>query len=113
MEVLGLGVEPELQLWSTLQPQQHWIWATSAAYTAALGNARSLSHCVRPGIESESSQTLCWVLNPLSHRETPACFDFLVIVFMLHVKVTLTLILKKGEGFKLLGRHFECQIGGN
>ena len=34
----------------------------------ACGNARSLTHCGRPGIKPSSSQTLCWVLNLLSHN---------------------------------------------
>ena len=44
------------------------IQATSATYTAAWGNAASLTHWVRPGIEPTSSWTLCWVLNLLSHN---------------------------------------------
>ena len=38
--------------WLTPQPQQHKIWAASATYTTAHGNARSLTHWVRPGIAS-------------------------------------------------------------
>ena len=68
MEVTGLGVEFELQL---------------LAYTTAMatpdpssihnlchygGNARSLTHWVRPGIECKSSWRLCRVLNLLSHN---------------------------------------------
>ena len=48
----------ELQLQPIPQPQQHWIWATSATYTAAWGNTRSLSHWATPGIEPGSS----WML---------------------------------------------------
>ena len=50
------------------QPGQHWFWAASATYTAACGNAGSLTHWVRPGIEPESSRTLCQVFNLLSHN---------------------------------------------
>ena len=50
-EVLGLGVEMELQLRPTPQPS----------------NARSLIHCVRPGIECTSSQRQYQVFNLLSH----------------------------------------------
>ena len=50
-----------------LQPWQHWIQAASVTYTAAAGNAGSLTHWVRPGIEPICSQTLCQVLNRLSH----------------------------------------------
>ena len=34
-----------------LQPQQHQIRATSTTYTTALGNAGSLTHWAKPGIE--------------------------------------------------------------
>ena len=42
--------------------------AASVIYTAAWGNARSLTHWVRPGIDLSSSWTLCRVLNLLSHN---------------------------------------------
>ena len=45
------------------QPQQHQIWATSVTYAAACGNARSLIHWARPGIEFASSWTLCCILG--------------------------------------------------
>ena len=44
--------------WSTLQPQQCGIQAMSATYTAAHGNAGSLTHWARPGIEPASSLIL-------------------------------------------------------
>ena len=37
------------------QPQQCQIWGMSATYTAAQGNARSLTYWVRPGIKPASS----------------------------------------------------------
>ena len=40
------------------QPQKCQIWATSATYSTAHGNAGSLSHRVRPGINPPSS----WIL---------------------------------------------------
>ena len=40
------------------QPQQCQIWAVSATYIATYGNARSLSHWMRPGMEPTSS----WIL---------------------------------------------------
>ena len=40
------------------QPQQHGIQATSTTYTTACGNAGSLTHWARPGIEPAS----LWVL---------------------------------------------------
>ena len=51
--------------WPTPQPQQHGIWTMSLTYTATYGNAGSLTHWERPGIEPVSSWTLitfitCW-----------------------------------------------------
>ena len=43
MEVPGLGVAPELPLRPVLQPQPQQMQATSAIYTAACGNAGSLT----------------------------------------------------------------------
>ena len=51
--------------WPTPQPQQHQIWATSVIYATAWGNAESLTHWMRPGIEPSSSRTLYQVLNLL------------------------------------------------
>ena len=36
-------------------PQQHRVWTTSATYTTAHGNAGSLIHWARPGIEPPTS----------------------------------------------------------
>ena len=53
----------------TPQPQQDCqIQGASATYTKALGNVGSSAHWARPGIQPASSQTLFWVLNPLSHK---------------------------------------------
>ena len=75
-EVPRLGVEPELRLWSTSQPWQHWIQATSATYAAACGITGSLTHWARPGIKPASSLTLCRVLNLLSHNRNSWSFFF-------------------------------------
>ena len=56
MEVSRLGVKSELQL--TPQPQPRQIQAVSTTYTAAHGNADSLTHWARPGIEPASSGSL-------------------------------------------------------
>ena len=46
---------------------QHQIQATSAVYTTAQGNARSLTHWARPGIEPTSS----WIqVKFVTHRAT-------------------------------------------
>ena len=55
MEVPRLGVESELQLWPTPQPQQGQFRATSAAYITDHSNTRSLTHWAVPGIEPASS----------------------------------------------------------
>ena len=44
---------------------------TPATYTTACGNARSLTHRARPGIEPTSSRILCWVLNHWAMKGTP------------------------------------------
>ena len=54
----GQGSNRSYNCHSTPQPQKCQIWATSATYTTACGNARSLTHWVGPGIEPEFS----WIL---------------------------------------------------
>ena len=53
-EVPRLGVKSELQL--------------AACLCHSHSNTRPLTYWARPGIEPTSSQTLCWILNPLSHN---------------------------------------------
>ena len=65
MEVPRLGVPVELQLPPTPQPQQYRIQATYATYTTANGNAGSLIHWARPGIEPATS----WFLAKLISAE--------------------------------------------
>ena len=48
--------------------QQHQIQVAFATYRAASDNPGFLTHQMRPGTEPTSSQTLCWVGNPLSHN---------------------------------------------
>ena len=64
MEVSRVGVAP--------QPQQLMIQAASAKSTRAHGNARSLTHGVRPGIDSESSWILVGFISAESMMGTPA-----------------------------------------
>ena len=68
MEVPRLEVASELQLRPMSQPQQRQIQAASVTYTEAFDDDEPLTHWARPWIEPESSQTLCWVLNSLSHN---------------------------------------------
>ena len=68
MEVHRLGVNGSCSCRPIPQPQQCWIQAAPVTYTAACGNAGSLTHWARPGIKPIFSQRLCWVLNLLSHN---------------------------------------------
>ena len=76
------GQEPGIQQESNqsyrprLQPQQHQIQAMTVTYTTSCGNARSLTHWARPGIELASSWILLGLL-PLSHNG-----NFLYLVFV-------------------------------
>ena len=75
----GTEVESKLQLLAMPQPRPQWrqIWATSVTYMAACGNAGSLTHWARLGMEPKTSWTLCRVLNPLSHDGTPLALVFI------------------------------------
>ena len=61
--------------------------ATSVTYTAACGNAGSLTHWARPGMEPLTSQGLCRVLNLLSPNRNSYTFIFyyffLTFIFLL------------------------------
>ena len=65
MEVPRPRAESQLQLPAhTTARAWPWFWATDPI---ACGNARLLMQWASPGIEPASSQTLCQVLNSLSH----------------------------------------------
>ena len=66
MEALGLGVKSRAKSYTTATVTLDPSPAVTCA--AACGNAGSLTHWVRPGIEPTSSQRQPWVLNPLSHN---------------------------------------------
>ena len=55
--------------WPPPQPQPCRIQAASATYTAAHGNARSLTHWARPGIESSTSWLLVGFVSTAPRRE--------------------------------------------
>ena len=55
----------------TPQPQQRGIRATSATYATAHGNAGSLTHSVRPGIEPETLWFLVGFVNHWATTGTP------------------------------------------
>ena len=52
------GLNRSCSCWPTPRPQQCEIWAKSATHTTVHGNAESLTHWSRPGIETVSS----WML---------------------------------------------------
>jgi len=52
------------------------IWATSATYTTAHGNAKSLTHWVRPGIKPSSSWILVGFVSAAPQQELPRPFFF-------------------------------------
>ena len=86
-----LGVKSELQLGSTPQPQQCEIWAVSAPYTTAHGNAGSLTHWARPGIKPVSSWVLVGFVTCWATTGTPRDFIFLILSW-------LSLVPKTGTG---------------
>ena len=76
MEVPKPGTESELQLLA-----YNTATATTGSKphlqpTTACSNARSLTHYVRPGIETASSWTLYQVHNLLSHNRNSYFFNF-------------------------------------
>ena len=62
----------------TPQPQQRGIRATSATYTTAHGNARSLTRYMRPGIEPGSSWILVRFVSDWATTGTPLKLFFKV-----------------------------------
>ena len=56
--------------------QQHRIWAVSATYTTAHGNAGSLTHWARPGIKPATSWFLVRFINHQATMGTPDSLDF-------------------------------------
>ena len=60
------------------QPQQRQIQAKSATYTTAHGNARSLTHWARPGIEPKTSLFLVGFISSAPWWEL--LFLFLIVV---------------------------------
>ena len=59
------------------QPQQRRIRATSVTYTTAHGNARSLTHGARPGIEPTASWLLVGFVNHCATTGTPHSYPII------------------------------------
>ena len=66
-------------------PQQHQIWAASSTYTTAHGNARSLTHWLRPGIEPSTSSFLVGFISTEPRRELQVPLYFLSALTSLDV----------------------------
>ena len=79
MEVPRLRVESELHLLAYTHPQQQWIWAVSSTYTTAHGNARFLTHWLRPGIEPASSWILARFVNHWATMGPPGYTYFILL----------------------------------
>ena len=62
--------------WPTPEPQQRGIQAASATYTTAHGNARSLTHWARPGIEPAASR---FVVGFVNHCATTGTLIFVFL----------------------------------
>ena len=61
-------------LWPT--PQQWGVWATSATYTTAHSNTRSLTHWVRLGIQPASSWILVRFVSAEPQWELPSDYSW-------------------------------------
>ena len=78
MEVHTLGVELELQLQSYATATAPLDQSLICDLSHSFQQRQILAPWARPAIESASSWTLCWVLNPLSHNRNPLDLDLLL-----------------------------------
>ena len=69
MEVSRLRVESELQLMAYATATAMWDGVTSATYTTAHSNTRSLTHGARQGIEPATSWILVRLISTEPRRE--------------------------------------------
>ena len=86
------------QIGAESQPQQCWIQATSTAYTTGHGNARSLTHWARLGIEPMSSWILVGLLS-MSHNRNSCLVHFqtLALITWLHSSQALFVLGRKKD----------------
>ena len=64
--------------WGNGEEQDEWIRAASATYTTAHGNAKSLTHWARTGIEPTTSWFLVGFVNHWATTGTPTIFYLLI-----------------------------------
>ena len=83
----GWGSNQSCSLWPTPQPQQRQIWARSFTYNTAHGNAGSLTHWVRPGIEPTSSGILVRFISiePQQELQEPTIIPVSYLSMALHL----------------------------
>ena len=70
------------------QPQKCQIWATSANYTTAEGNTRSLTHRARPRIKPISSCILVGFVNHWATMGNPPCYFLNFFKLFIQCKIT-------------------------
>ena len=70
MEVTRLGVKSELQMPTTATVAAMWDLSWSVTYSTTRGNAGSLTHRARPGIEPTSSWILAGFIS-VAQQELP------------------------------------------
>ena len=92
MEVPRLGTNGSCSHQPMPEPQQCWIQAASATYTTGHGDAGSLTHWARPGIEPVSSWMLVGFVNRWAMTRTPSNEHIF--------KGRISYILKQDEGWK-------------
>ena len=103
MEVPRLGIQLELRRRPTAHPQQRRIWATSATHTTAHGNAGSLTHWARPGIEPASSWMPVRSISIASRQKLPFLFIFCGPSMLFPIVAALARIpATRARGFPLL-----------
>ena len=92
-------------------------WARGQIRAAASGlhhshsNGRSLIHRVRPGIEPESSRTLCGILNPMGHSGYTGIISYTLIYQTLRLTCQLAGLKKSLQvicEFSLFLWHARC-----
>ena len=79
MEVSRLGVKSEPYLQATATATATWNPSCVYDYTVACGNAGSLTHWERPGIEPTSSWMIVGFINHWAKTGTPYTSVFLIL----------------------------------